>query len=717
METAVGAGGSVDTRINQAKSELIGNADNDYNTLGKIEIKIGEESNNRQNSINSAKSEIIGGASSDYNTLGKTELRIKEEKSRATDAEITLNMSKANKATTLSGYSISNAYTKQEVNELVSTPHQNYVTVSTKAELDAIVDPATDTIYRVSSYDFTANNGAGTVDATKYSEYAYSGTTMIPLTVKSQIDEIFDISEYHSGTIYADLTEALGVNGANIPATIRQPGMSIKFIKEIIPASYTVVKTEGLESQPTGTELSVDPNVESGTYNASQLGGFYELPVSTGAGNAVTYWMEIVGDTTTYTSWVLTMEQTSNNKYVQYRYMLSSTTNANFANVANWQGVDDEPISGSDNLVKSGGFYLLKAQAGMIKTELGSINDYNITQWVDRTDRRRIVLAVDDIARIESSLYEMYIYPLNVNYSPVSGRTSSWVTSFDVSGLNSSAKYIIVILRNIEAPSSDLSDKGDEVDADVKITYKHLNYEVYLNNRDTYGIRLTDTCFEVSGNGFLLYFADGKKEYYIARENGAGYKIPLANGMYGLIAIDTFALQNVGGRNNPANCIVNITNVQQGDLERIVRTNMYRYIPICYYSKNISYYKFIGKFADIFGKNIEKENNNAICDVDFTNYEEDLSSFDGLDHASISGNGLLLDAGIANSIMYNKIVIFNNEEFTLRVNVALTDKILFYTNRNDSLDLSDQTRTAVLFDFVLGKVDIYVGGSFSSLTM
>jgi len=45
----------------------------------------------------------------------------------------------------------------------------------------------------------------------------------------------------------------------------------------------------------------------------------------------------------------------SDNKYVQFRYMSSSTAIADFTNVANWQGVDDEPTVGSDNLVKSGG--------------------------------------------------------------------------------------------------------------------------------------------------------------------------------------------------------------------------------------------------------------------------------------------------------------------------------------------------------------------------
>ena len=45
--------------------------------------------------------------------------------------------------------------------------------------------------------------------------------------------------------------------------------------------------------------------------------------------------------------------QTSDNKYVQYRLM-SDTFNTI---VANWQGIDDEPIAGSSNLVRSGGVY------------------------------------------------------------------------------------------------------------------------------------------------------------------------------------------------------------------------------------------------------------------------------------------------------------------------------------------------------------------------
>lgn len=50
---------------------------------------------------------------------------------------------------------------------------------------------------------------------------------------------------------------------------------------------------------------------------------------------------------------------TSDNKYVQFRYMSSSTAAADFANVTNWQGVDTEPIKRSKNLVEGGGIYKL----------------------------------------------------------------------------------------------------------------------------------------------------------------------------------------------------------------------------------------------------------------------------------------------------------------------------------------------------------------------
>ena len=89
----------------------------------------------------------------------------------------------------------------------------------------------------------------------------------------------YDISSAHaSGGVmatYADLTDALGTNGANIPEGIRKGGMSVKFV------------------------------------------------------------------------------QSSDSKYVSYRLMSQTFSTT----VTDWQGVDDVPTAGSDNLVKSGGVY------------------------------------------------------------------------------------------------------------------------------------------------------------------------------------------------------------------------------------------------------------------------------------------------------------------------------------------------------------------------
>lgn len=165
-------------------------------------------------------------------------------------------------------YTKSEVYTKQEVNNLVS-PNQNYVTVAEFTDLP--ISGATDTIYRVSSWDGSLSTPA--VDVTKYSEYAWDDTGYVFLCVKTQIGEVYDISAANSGAKYADLSAALGVDGGNVPSEIRRGGMSVKFV------------------------------------------------------------------------------QSSDNKYVQFRLM----SNVWSTNVADWQGVDDDPTVGSDNIVKSGG--------------------------------------------------------------------------------------------------------------------------------------------------------------------------------------------------------------------------------------------------------------------------------------------------------------------------------------------------------------------------
>jgi len=171
-------------------------------------------------------------------------------------------------------YTKSETYTKEEVHNLITTPSQEYVSVTATAQTTAVTDvlPATgaaDTTYRVGNWDGTQYNDS------VFSEYAWDGSTYIKLSTKSQIGEVYDISANHADTKYADLAAALGTNGANVPQSLRKGGMSVKFV------------------------------------------------------------------------------QTSDNNYIQARLMADSFT----TDVTQWQGVDDTPTAGSNNLVKSGGVY------------------------------------------------------------------------------------------------------------------------------------------------------------------------------------------------------------------------------------------------------------------------------------------------------------------------------------------------------------------------
>ena len=133
----------------------------------------------------------------------------------------------------------------QEVNEelalhtnrLNALTGQNYVTVvatqsTTAADIPTLINASgegeqTDTLYRVGFWDGSA------YVADKYTEYAWNGTAYVILDVKSSIGEVFDISQYNAvgGTLtpYVDLEAAL--SGTNVPTTVHQGGMSVKFIQ------------------------------------------------------------------------------------------------------------------------------------------------------------------------------------------------------------------------------------------------------------------------------------------------------------------------------------------------------------------------------------------------------------------------------------------------------------------------------------------------------
>jgi len=115
-------------------------------------------------------------------------------------------------------YTKAETYSKEQLDSLITTPDANYVTVATFADLPQTGEA--NTIYRVSSYDGTQ------VDASKYALYAWNGATYQLLAVRSAVGEVFDVSDYNSGATYETLSHAL----AAVPSSVQRGGMSIKFI-------------------------------------------------------------------------------------------------------------------------------------------------------------------------------------------------------------------------------------------------------------------------------------------------------------------------------------------------------------------------------------------------------------------------------------------------------------------------------------------------------
>ncbi len=265
----------------------------------------------------------------------------------------------------------------------------------------------------------------------------------------------FDISAYKAvGGVLAkfdDLAQALGTNGANVPAAARKPGMSVCFVLN------------------------------------------------------------------------------SDNKYVQYRLMSQtfSTTESD------WQGVDEEPTGGSDNLVKSGGISRkiqdVAIEQGVIVWEEGSIdvtNQDNLGNDVVFAGRARSTfIAIESLRYINANGSNIYVlYDSSKNYIGHIDNVNVIKTSTDFISEYPSAAYLRVVEKNAanvgrweygivgSIGNTLLLDfiivpKDNEVTLnghDVTIPYSH----VYIrNNQGKYNRFLTaneDTIYSVPANSALV---------------------------------------------------------------------------------------------------------------------------------------------------------------------------------------------------------------------
>lgn len=177
-------------------------------------------------------------------------------------------------------YTKEETYSKSQLDNLITTPDVQYVSVTATAQTTAVTDvlPATgaaDTVYRVGSWDGSA------FDAGKYSEYAWNGTAYQLLAVRSgSINGVFDISVYKASggtpTQYADLAAALGSSGANVPENVRAGGMQVRFINSST-GKYKQCRLMAASWSTTVTDWQdVDETPTAGSQNLVTSGGVKE---------------------------------------------------------------------------------------------------------------------------------------------------------------------------------------------------------------------------------------------------------------------------------------------------------------------------------------------------------------------------------------------------------------------------------------------------------
>lgn len=153
--------------------------------------------------------------------------------------------------------------------------------------------------------------------------------------------------------------------------------------------------------------------------------------------------------------------QNSDNKYVQYRLM----TNLWSAAVADWQGVDDEPTAGSDNLVKSGG-------------------------------------VADKISKLEEKTKDLYL--LEEDSFIITDKNGNKIASFDKDGLHITSIEVLkdgslINILNVIANKVDKVD-GKQLSSEDFTTELKAKLENLVVNEDI--LDVYDGLCIVDGNGY-----------------------------------------------------------------------------------------------------------------------------------------------------------------------------------------------------------------------
>lgn len=198
---------------------------------------------------------------------GKMEERLQETEKTSSWAFNDLEERKAN---------INDVYTKSQLNNLITTPNQQYVTVSSFQDLPQVGSP--DTIYRV-----------GGESVVGYSEYGWDGTDYVKLDDKNVgIDTIATANSSNlitSGAVYNLITKEVNLIGDTVnlnPNVFYKLGsrssLTVTFIQGNVGElneymfEFTSTTDNFTLNIPTGVKWVEDPEITNGyTYQVSIL--------------------------------------------------------------------------------------------------------------------------------------------------------------------------------------------------------------------------------------------------------------------------------------------------------------------------------------------------------------------------------------------------------------------------------------------------------------
>jgi lysophospholipase L1-like esterase len=405
--------------------------------------------------------------------------------------------------------------------------------------------------------------------------------------------------------------------------------------------------------------------------------------------------------------------QSSDNKYVQYRLM-SDTFNIT---PANWQGVDNKPTAGSDNLVKSGGV------ANCVNSINAQINGYSIipnaylkassltpTPFVDDNYKLSVLIFKfknEDEEQIQLNIYDgsriAYCHFVDKDFnilSSIQGESGSpLITS---ANKPQGAAYLFATNYMVQNPypivegTLNITHDISNLDWLVKGAYPEVTVNSYYPSNSTTPVAFVDNYYKL---GTIVF------EFINTQEEEVFIGVILASSVAYCHFLDAEKniLSSIAGVAKRYTEVIGKVIKPQG-AKYIAVTNYFGMMPMPFVTKTINavfYTDLIAKLDNIQGKEYPHP---YIFDIDFIKGVIDDDIIEG--SYTLTANGATISSGYSNKLGVKRWV--SPTECAIFSDIVLTDvdsKICLSTIETEFGVQSHAS--VVVFDFENAKIIVY----------